>query len=257
MKQYISKGIICFDMNNIRFCLADIIYTYNQDESYTYTFIPNYSVIDILSNYDGFQGIPGINLDLRKKQYIRDKHPVFITERVPMSNRIDYHNLLEESGLDYFDPIKYLINTKRKYSGDNLYVISYFNRGNVKIADDTNNSRNNIAIIKDVLDEISKGNKINFAGAIIDDSNRKIVFSILYPLYQRSKIIIAASRERGIAIAKAKGKYKGRKPILVDRMLFLDTLNDVKKGELTPKKAAEKLNISIDKYYRLRKQLQN
>lgn len=83
---------------------------------------PNYAAID-LTDTSFFQGIPGLNLDLRRKQYVRANRVCFISERVPQPNRVDYYELLEEVGMTYMDPIHYLIRTDKVYFGDRLYMI--------------------------------------------------------------------------------------------------------------------------------------
>ena len=51
-------------------------------------------------------------------------------------------------------------------------------------------------------------------------------------------------------------RYRGRKPIEVDEILFTELLNKVNNKEITSNEAAKKLGISIDKYYRYKKYLQ-
>ena len=66
-----------------------------EDETYEYRFYPNYEIIGLL-NDDIFQGIPGLNLDLRKEVYIRNNMtPVFISERTPGPNRENLYEMLE------------------------------------------------------------------------------------------------------------------------------------------------------------------
>ena len=109
MKTYISKGKICIKGHyNLIYAVCDITYQLNEDDSFKYVFEPNYSVIE-LTDTSFFQGIPGLNLDLKKKEYIRTKIPTFISERVPSRNREDYVELLEH----YFKNYEKLLDTKR------------------------------------------------------------------------------------------------------------------------------------------------
>lgn len=87
---------------------------------FEYVFEPNYFLIDLLdSKY--FQGIPGLNLDLKKQEYIRKNIiPTFISERVPQKNREDFYELLEKLNMKSMDPIEYLIRTD-----DSILVIIY------------------------------------------------------------------------------------------------------------------------------------
>lgn len=54
----------------------------------------------------------------------------------------------------------------------------------------------------------------------------------------------------GIAIAKAQGKYKGRKPIAVDEALFTEQYRLWKNGETSPKFMMKKLGLTHATFYR-------
>lgn len=71
MKSFESRGTICLKgQNNFIYKICKITYRLFEDESFEYVFEPNYFLIDLLdSKY--FQGIPGLNLDLKKQEYIR------------------------------------------------------------------------------------------------------------------------------------------------------------------------------------------
>ena len=255
MRSFISKGLICVkDSFHLIYNVCTITYEEREDETFKYIFEPNYSVIDLLTcKY--FQGIPGLNLDLRRKEYIRDNIiPTFISERVPQKNRVDYYELLEDVNLEYMDPIEYLIRTKLQYFGDNFFCISYKD----KKLDDFNNFTffdNNNSFIKKILLSICIGNDVSFNGEIINDSNRKFAYDILIGIYSRSKEANKQAQVNGINRAKNDLKYKGRKPVPVNAAKFLELLDRVQKKKMTPKEAASSLGISIDKYYRLRKKL--
>ena len=67
MRSNLTKGIICIKDNyNIEYRVSVIEYEEFEDETYEYRFYPNYEIIGLL-NDDIFQGIPGLNLDLRKE----------------------------------------------------------------------------------------------------------------------------------------------------------------------------------------------
>ena len=61
----ITEGIICFQEADIEYQVAKIEYSYQDDEEEEYAFHPYYNVIDFLP-VSLFQGIPGLDLDLRK-----------------------------------------------------------------------------------------------------------------------------------------------------------------------------------------------
>ena len=73
MREIVTRGDICLnDEYNLTYKVADITYTEREDESFVYEIKPNYSVISLLNSKD-FQGIPGLDMDLKKEIYIRGK----------------------------------------------------------------------------------------------------------------------------------------------------------------------------------------
>jgi len=252
MKSIISKGTICIkDNNEFIYKICDLEYFLNEDGSFKYTFIPNFSVIN-LTTFPQFQGIPGLDLNLRREKYIREnKVPVFISERVPQENREDYYELLKDVGLEYMDPILYLIRTKLQYFGDNLFMVEYSEKKVFNI--DQFGTKNNQEILKEILTNIVSGDDINIFKTTINDENRKTTFDILMGLYLRSKKINNDKKLNGINIAKRNNKYTGRKPISIDHTLFLKLLIKIYAHELKVKEACKILSISKDKFYRYKK----
>ena len=72
----VTSGVICLENNGIEYLICKIDYHYFDDDNFSYIFTPYYEVIDLLDS-KLFQGIPGINLDLREKQYERRKYCAF------------------------------------------------------------------------------------------------------------------------------------------------------------------------------------
>ena len=90
MKSFESVGTICLKgQNNFIYKICKITYRLFEDESFEYVFEPNYFLIDLLdSKY--FQGIPGLNLDLKKHDSSRKYIITTVnSERVPQKNRVD------------------------------------------------------------------------------------------------------------------------------------------------------------------------
>ena len=120
-----SATIFWKDGFGVEYGICRLDYEEWSDGTYEYRFIPDYTVIDILPMED-FGGIPGIDLDLRRETYVRrNQEPVFMTERSPSRNRVDARELMEEVGLDHYDRLEWLIRTRTRYAGDNLYVERY------------------------------------------------------------------------------------------------------------------------------------
>ena len=254
MKHSLTKGIICLkDKFNIEYRICVIEYLLNEDETFEYRFYPNYEVIDLLDS-DLFQGIPGLNLDLKKEVYIRKNIvPVFISERVPFKNREDYYELLQKVNMTFMDPIEFLIKSKERYSGDKFYLINYDKPKTVNI-DEVKGKANVFGVIKIILQNIASNNQVYLDGYKINNS---ITFKTLHYLYKMQYKNLKDKQKEGICIAKNDGHYQGRKEKYVDILAFYDLLEKVKNKDLTNKQAAQLLGISIDKYYRTKKKLQN
>ena len=185
MKSVTTSGLICVkDKLNIEYSVCKIDYIINEDDTYKFVFTPYYDVIDLLES-DIFQGIPGLNLDLRKEEYIRENmRPVFISERVPSEKREGYRDFLKKVGMDYMDPVEYLIRTDYKYSGDNFYVIRYKEREKV-VLDNIPSEYDSIELIENIINNISHGKEVYLDnGKNINDKN---IFETLLFIY--SKIV--------------------------------------------------------------------
>lgn len=258
MKVKESSGYITVkDEYGIEYFIAKINQYHYEDDTFSFTFEPFWSVIDsVKGRYYLFDGIPGLNLDKRKTLYVREKMiPVYIAERVPPRNRVNLNDCLKEAGITYWDPIAYLLGTKLQYFGDNFYMTKVSEKKTVNIDTKKEGRKNTSAIIKDVLVNLAHNNDVIYNGNLIDDSNRAVMFRTLFDIYEKEIKSNKIKQKAGIEKAKKENKYRGRKPIEVSHVKFYEEHKKVEEGKITARKAAENLGISIDKYYRLRKQL--
>ena len=187
MRELTTTGLICVrDDYGIEYVVSKISYTVREDESYKYVFTPNYSVIDLLT-YNEYQGIPGLKMELRKEEYVRENMvPVFISERSPNKNREDLWELLAEVGLDYHNQLEWLIRTDTRYSGDRFYV-KRFTEADEKhcvVIDEPSYEERALSYCKRVLDVVCAGHDVQTENYLIDDSNRKQFYHLLTTLYR-------------------------------------------------------------------------
>lgn len=91
----------------------------------------------------------------------------------------------------------------------------------------------------------------------IDENNRwvmEMVVNILIEVYAQlaqAELEKRAKRQaEGIAIAKAAGKYKGRKPIEINESLFQAVYDKWKSGDITAVQAQKELKIKPNTFYR-------
>lgn len=254
MKSKTYLGAICLDFNSITYYVCNLSYTIFEDETFEYKFTPNYFVIDLLDNHI-FQGIPGLNLDTREEVYYRKNVvPTFISERVPQKNREDLDILLKEANIEYLNPINYLLNTKTRYGGDNFYLKPFHMKELIDM-DNKVGKNNTFGLIKTILNHLAAGDNIIYNSSLIDDVNRKAFFNVLYALYQKSLSSRYNNQIEGIKKAKSENKYKGRKPINVDLIIFKEYLSKIETKQITVKECCRILNISTDKFYRVKKTL--
>ncbi|MEL7672047.1 recombinase family protein [Methanobacterium sp.] len=75
-----------------------------------------------------------------------------------------------------------------------------------------------------------------------------IVFELLTYMAEKERIKIKTRQAEGIAIAKSKGLYKGRKKIVNENLK--NVYDDWKKGKLTAVKAIEMLDMKKSTFYR-------
>ncbi|MCF0237158.1 MAG: hypothetical protein HUK24_01055, partial [Sphaerochaetaceae bacterium] len=243
-------GIICLDDNlGFRYQISKIKYVLKEDDSFYYEFKPNYSVIDLLDSRL-FQGIPGLNLDLRKEVYTRTNMvPVFISERTPSENREDLWDYLDKYGMKYLNRLEWLIKTDMTYCGDNLYVIEDTNSICATYSLKELGNRSSI-ICKKLLNDICSGAIINLDSTIIDNSNRLGYYNLIMHLYCLEKTFIDSQRQFGIKVASEKGKYKGRKRTSLDSMILWEYFDKYKNKEIDVSNVCSTLGISPSTFFR-------
>lgn len=274
---YINSGIIKAVMKNgEKVSVAQIDYQEFDEENFQYVITPYWDIVDGLPS-SVFQGIPGIDMDLRLKDYYRVNYiPTFISERTPSKNREDLWELLESVGLDYYDRFEWLLRTDMRAANDNLIVerrrlqetaeqfapdvISRLQYGDKVIVESLEAIANTTAGFADVMFTIvtSGVDVITKSGqGLIDAATRAAM--IPYVITQRiiSRRERKANRQKGIEKAKKDGKYTGRKPIVVDETALRQVAKEIDEGIITVEEAMRRTKInSRSTFYRKLKKLQ-
>lgn len=257
MKELVTQGDICLKDNyNFTYKVAEITYTQWEDESFTYEITPIYSVIELLDT-KLFQGIPGIDLDLKKASYKRENIvPVFISERAPGKNREDLWALLKEYNMDYLNQLEWLIRTDMQYSGDRLFVNRPANKS-MKIESIRVLGNRSAVICKRLLEVICYGDIISTPTITINNSNRKQYYDLLMALYSTEHKFIDTQRNTGIAAGAKKGNYKGRTRIKIDTLEAQHIYSDYEANKINSMTAAQMLGISKSTFLRRYKEYKN
>lgn len=248
----VNAVIMLNDDFGIAYKVSDIAYTIYEDDSFIYTFTPFYPVIDFLPS-TLFQGIPGLDLSLRREYYIRrNEIPVFISERTPSSNRVDLPELLDKVGMNYLNPLEWLIKTDTIYSGDNLYVISpeEFDALKYKLIANTAQPLKARDRIKIILERLAVGETEVLNDYFIQAASIADLYTVLTSVMAEDMERLRLNRIQGIKKAKAEGKYKGRTKIAIEEPLWEEVCNKYHAGKLTADEAAKKCGISRSTFFR-------
>lgn len=268
---YVNSGIIKAVMKSgEKISIAQIDYQEFDEENFQYLISPYWEIIDGLPP-SVFQGIPGIDMDLRLEKYYRVNYiPTFISERTPSENREDLWELLESVGLDYYDRFEWLLRTTMRSANDNLIVERKREKRLIKKFDEENLSSLQYGdrIVLNSIEEISD-NTAGFADAIfkIVTSGTDIVKkngeylidknarAAMIPIEITQRIISrrehSEKRKAGIEQAKLQGKYKGRKPIEVDEKVLRMVQTELKEGLISVEAAMRRVKItSKSTFYR-------
>lgn len=196
-----DKASLFIESKGLRFNICTLEQRYDGDEI-SFRFIPNYQVIDILP--EGlFEGIQGLNLDKKKKEYVREGIPTFVSERIPPRNRVDIEHFIAKSGSDFYNPIA-LLKTIRHYSGDDIFAGDYISPAQLTLTNDGSYSS-----IKQILSAIALGDRVSIEGNEIDGTT---AFRTLYPIYEKEYDAMLSRQKKGAETRKKQGSYKGRKP---------------------------------------------
>ena len=273
---YINSGIIKAVMNTgDKVSVAQIDYQEFDEENFQYVITPYWEIVDGLPS-SVFQGIPGINMDLRLNEYYRVNYiPTFIAERTPSENREDLWELLDSVGLDYYDRFEWLLRTNMRAANDNLIVerrrtektvkqfasgvISGLQYGDKVIADSLEAIADTTAGFADgMFNIVARGvDVITQSGQVLVDAATRAAM-VPYIITQRiiSRRERAANRQKGIEQAKKNGKYIGRKPIEVDENALRQVAKELDEDLITVEEAMRRVKInSRSTFYRKLKTL--
>lgn len=249
-----TRGIICMDGRfGAVYRICPITYTVWEDDSFEYVFEPNYLVIDLLTTPD-FQGIPGLDLSLRKQRYVRrNRVPTFIEERSPAPNREDLWDLLDEHGMDHLNRLEWLIRTRMRYGGDNLYVQRFEEQDELETISETElveNAQNTDQAMRALLNSLARGDGLKLAdGAKATPDARKALHSTLIALLEKGEAY------RKMKSGERETEKRGRRRIAVEDTRFEEALRDIADGRLTVDEAANRLGISRSTFFRRKREL--
>ena len=269
---YRNVGIIkVYDRYNRNYSVGEVIFERFDDQNFQYIIKPYWQFIDQIP-YGLFQGIPGIDMDLRREAYYRvNMTPTFISMRTPSESRENVRELMRLVGLDYYDRFEWLLRSEMRCGDDNLLVVrkpadnlriqSLEQAKNrhlhpsdvVEINNLSDIQSSNAKLIEDLFSLLQSGVQIYIRSEnrYIDDNERRTMLYLLRNMLECIDRNNRNRREEGIEEAKRNGRYTGRKPIEVDEQLLKQVAIAFINNRLSEQEAMGRLGInSRSTFYR-------
>lgn len=241
------------------------------DQNFQYIIKPYWEFIDQIPK-GLFQGIPGIDMALRREAYYRvNMTPTFISMRTPSESRENVRELMRPVGLDYYDRFEWLLRSKMRCGDDNLLVVRkptdnlriqgfentknrYLHRNDVVEMDNLSDIQSsNAKLIEDLFSLLHSGVQIYIRSEsrYIDNNERRTMLYLLRNMLECIDRNNRNRREEGIEKAKLNGRYIGSKPIEVDEQLLKQVAIAFLNNRISEQEAMGRLGInSRSTFYR-------
>lgn len=150
---------------------------------------------------------------------------------------------------------------EEKISGKNINdrpklkaMLEYLRDSDVLYIESISRLSRDLRDLLNIVDALSKKNigLISLKESHIDTTSPqgKLIFHIFASLSQFERESIRQNQMEGIAIAKADGKYRGRKKIAIERNAFKKTYDEWQAKKITATKAMQMLGIKRNTFYR-------
>lgn len=273
---YRNAGIIkVYDRNNNRYSVGEIVFERYDDQNYQYIIKPYWNLIKSIPN-GIFQGIPGIDMDLRYDTYYRvNMTPEIISMRTPSESRENVRQLMASVGLDYYDRFEWLLRSESKCGDDNLMIVRKYDRTNKALSiseindinlspEDTLNihslnelSSGRSSIVEYVYQILQSGVRVYITSEnrFLEENERVIMLYLLSNMLEGINNANMSNRKKGRELAKKSGRYTGRKPIEVNEKLLRSVSKDLRTHLISEEEALQKLSMSRSTFYRKLKTL--
>lgn len=132
-------------------------------------------------------------------------------------------------------------------------MLNYVREGDTLIVDSISRLARSTKDLLDIVEKLTaKGVQFVSKKETIDTQTPagKFMLTVFAALYELEVENTRLNREEGIAAAKAAGKYKGRKPIEVDEVLFEKEYRDWRNGNTAPKFMMKRLGLKPATFWR-------
>jgi DNA invertase Pin-like site-specific DNA recombinase len=167
--------------------------------------------------------------------------------------------LLEQLGVEkiYIEKVSGKSTTGREQLKE---MLDYIREGDVVVVESISRLARNTRDLLEIIDRFDKKGVSFVSQKESIDTNTptgRFMITVFAAVAQLERDYILARQKEGIAIARAEGKYKGRKPIDVNKEKFIAVYNRWKTGEITARASMKELGIKASTFYRRVKAYEN
>ncbi|WP_160688585.1 recombinase family protein [Clostridium sp. C2-6-12] len=132
-------------------------------------------------------------------------------------------------------------------------MIGYIRENDIVVVESISRLARNTRDLLDIIDKFDKKGVTFISQKENIDTNTptgRFMLTVFAAVAQLEREYLLARQKEGIEIAKAEGKYKGRKPINVEKEKFIVVYNRWKVGEITARESMKELGIKASTFYR-------
>lgn len=132
-------------------------------------------------------------------------------------------------------------------------MINYVRDGDTVIVESISRFARNTKDLLELVEQLKEKNVTFISKKETIDTNTasgQFMLTVFGAIAQLERDYILDRQREGVAIAKANGKYKGRQAIEVDKKAFESVYKAWRAGEITAKKAMQRLDLKPNTFYR-------
>ena len=132
-------------------------------------------------------------------------------------------------------------------------MLEYVREGDTVIVTEYSRLARSTSDLLSILEQLTeKGVRLMSVKENLDTSTPqgKLMLTVFAGLAEFERAVILERQREGIAIAKAQGKYKGRKPIPFDAERFKSECAKWRRGEQTAVDTMKKMGMKPNRFYR-------
>ena len=132
-------------------------------------------------------------------------------------------------------------------------MLTYVREGDIVITESISRIARSTRDLLGIIDALaSKGVGFISLKETIDTTTPqgKFMLTVFAAMAELERENILQRQKEGIAIAKAQGKYRGKKPIQIDEKQFKAVCARWRAGQITAVKAMNELNLKANTFYR-------